>query len=227
MKQKPPNVSDKVYNSIVDKILNNEWSSGTKITPENQLSKELGVSRISVREALEKLVALNILEKKQGEGTFVKELKPSFYLNALIPMVFLNKDNIYEIQEFRMMIEVDSARLCTQRCTEEDIEKMEKCYKEMQLYADKPEQFYRADFEFHMAIAEGTKNSLVVKVNNIMHELLMFHHERLHRYLGPEAGLRHHIKILESIKSRDAELASLFMKRHIQQTIEELKQINL
>lgn len=216
------NASEKVYKIIEGKILNKEWTPGMKIDSENKLAKELEVSRMSVREAMEKLVALNVLTKKQGEGTFVNELTPSMYLNGLIPMILLDKDNLIDILEFRKIIEVDSARLCAERCNEEDLEALEKCYEDMVKYKDDPDNFYKADYNFHMAIAHGTKNSLIVKVNSIMTDLLMFHQKEIHQYLGPKGGIKEHIEILNAMKSRDSEIVSLLMRRHIDRTLNEI-----
>jgi len=221
------NASEKVYKIIENKILNKEWTPGMKIDSENKLSKELGVSRMSVREAMEKLVALNVLTKKQGEGTFVNDLNPSIYLNGLIPMILLDKDNLIDILEFRKIIEVDSAKLCTERCDEEDIRVIEQYYEDMQNYKDIPDKFYKADYNFHMAIAKGTKNSLIIKVNSIMTDLLMFHQKEIHQYLGPFGGKKKNIKILDAIKTRDSELASLFMRRHIQRTLDDIKKMKM
>lgn len=219
------NASEKVYKIIIEKLLNKEWTPGMKIASENQLSKELEVSRVSVREAMEKLVALNVITKKKGEGTFVSDLTPSMYLNGLIPMILLDKDNLIDILEFRMIIEVDSAKLCAERCTDEDIEEMERLYLKMKEHQKNPKKFYEADYNFHMAIAKGAKNSLVIKTNSIMTDLLMHHQKEIHQYLGPKGGLKEHIKILEAIKNRDSELASLFMRRHIKRTIDDIKRI--
>ncbi len=219
------NASEKVYRIIESKILNKEWTPGMKIDSENKLAKELEVSRVSVREAMEKLVALNVLTKKQGEGTFINELTPSMYLNGLIPMILLDKDNLIDILEFRKIIEVDSVRLCAERCDKEDIAAIEESYVNMQKYKDDPENFYKADYNFHMIIAQGTKNSLIIKVNSIMTDLLMFHQKEIHQYLGPMGGLTEHLKILEALKDRDADLASLFMRRHITRTLDDIKRI--
>jgi len=220
-------IKDKVYKTIENKILSKEWTPGMKIDSENKLAKELGVSRMSVREAMEKLVALDVLTKKQGEGTFVNDLNPSIYLNGLISMIVLNKDNLIDILEFRKIIEVESARLCAERCDEEDIKMIEKSYEDMQNYRNIPEKFYKADYKFHMAIAKGTKNSLIIKINSLMTNMLMFHQQEIHKHLGPIGGLKEHIKILEAIKNRDSELALLFMKRHIMSTLEEIRKITI
>lgn len=218
------NPSEIIYKSITDKIMNKEWLPGMKISSENQLSNEFSVSRMSVREAIEKLVALNVLTKKQGEGTFVNELTPSIYLNQLIPMIMLEEDNIIDILEFRKIIEIESASLCAQKCNEEIVQELEKYYEDMYMNnTEKPEVFPYADFKFHMTIAKGTGNSLLLKVNTILTDLLKFHQQVLNQSLGADDGVNGHRKILDAIKARDSELAAIFMRRHIDSAISRLK----
>ncbi|MBN2259231.1 MAG: FadR family transcriptional regulator [Clostridiales bacterium] len=215
--------SDQVYVYIKEKIHSQEWEVGMKIDSENKMATDLGISRVSVREAIEKLVALNVLRKKQGEGTFVNELSPSLYLNGLIPMILMDKDNLIDVLEFRKMVEVDSARLCAERCDDDDIKLMEESYGNMVKYQNDSENFYKADYNFHMAIAKGTKNSLIIKVNSIMTDLLMYHQKEIYQHLGPRGGLNEHAVILNAIKDRDVELAVLYMRRHIERTIKDIQ----
>lgn len=225
MDQKKINISEIVYKAIEEKIFNKEWTPGMKIASENQLSQELGVSRMSVREAIEKMVALNILTKKHGGGTFVNELSPSIYLNGLIPMIILDHDDLLDVLEFREVIEVDSARLCAERCDEETIEALERCYQVMCDNNNKSPEFANADYQFHMEIAKGSKNSLVAKVNTILTDIWKLQQEEINRCLGPSGGVQEHKKILDAIKSRDPQLAALFMQRHIRRTYNEILKI--
>ncbi|ABR47470.1 GntR domain protein [Alkaliphilus metalliredigens QYMF] len=225
MEARKTNTSGIVYKTIEEKILNREWVSGSKISSENQLSLELGVSRMSVREAIEKMVALNILTKKQGEGTFVNDLSPSIYLNSLIPMILLNKDNLLDVLAFRKVIEVDSARLCAERCDDETIVSLEKYYQVMCDNKNKSPKFTHADYQFHIEIAKGTKNSLIIKVNSVLTDIWTHQQKEINGYLGPHGGVNEHEKILNAIKDRDPELAALFMRRHIERTINEIRAI--
>lgn len=220
------NPKERVLLKIKEKILKQEWTPGMKISSENQLAKELEVSRMSVREAMEQLVALNVLVKNQGEGTFVNNLSPSIYLNSLLHMTLLERDDMLDMLEFRKILEVDSIRLCAQRCTDEDLVALEECYQNMVTYQNDPEQFYRADSAFHTAIVDGTHNSFIIKVNQILNDLLLFHQQKIHEYLGPQGGLKEHKQILEAVKNRDCEMASLFMRRHIERTIAEIQNID-
>ena len=62
---KQQKVSDQVYDQLLTQIKNNTWSEGEKLPSENELRVQLGVSRISVREAIQKLTAFGIVETRQ------------------------------------------------------------------------------------------------------------------------------------------------------------------
>lgn len=62
---------DEVYENLLNKIVNKEWKIGDRIPSENALCKEYGVSRVSVRAALQKLQAQNMVITRPGRGTFV------------------------------------------------------------------------------------------------------------------------------------------------------------
>lgn len=217
--------SDKVLEKIQEKIFSGEWKPGQKIMSETKLSEELGVSRVSVREAIEKLATLNIVSKKQGGGTFVNELGPSVYLNSLLPMLILDRDNYMDILEFRLITEPESARLCAQRCSEALIGELESSYEKMKSYQNDMKKFTEEDLKFHTKISEGTQNSLIIKVNELLRSVLEYHQITLYESLGPEGGIHEHKFILDAIKNRDAELASIYARRHAQRTINELKNI--
>jgi len=216
-------ISDKVFNVIQEKIISGEWKPGMKIMSELKLAEELQVSRVSVREAIEKMAAVNIVNKKQGGGTFVNDLSPSLYLNSLIPMITLGQDNYTDILEFRLIIESEASSLCAQRCTNDLIREIENCYNNMIKFQDDFEKFTEEDLNFHMKIVEGSNSPLIIKVNGILKNLLRYHQKLLYKNLGPSGGLSEHKLILEAIKNRDSELAKLFAKRHIERTIRDIE----
>ncbi|GKX29614.1 GntR family transcriptional regulator [Vallitalea longa] len=217
--------SDIVFKTIRENIISGKWVSGTRIMSETQLAAKLNVSRISVREAIEKLAALNILYKKQGGGTYVNELQPSIYFNSLIPMLTLDRDNYAEILEFRLIFETQSTELCVERCNDEEIVQMEECYNRMVEFKEDGERFTDEDLEFHMLIINGANNSLLKKVSEVLMEILRYHQKKLYKELGPGGGIKEHRLILEAIKNRDKELATIYMRRHIERTIKDIQDI--
>ncbi|MBU3216028.1 FadR family transcriptional regulator [Clostridium estertheticum] len=220
---KDTRTSDRVFNVIQEKIISGEYKPGMKIMSELKLAEELQVSRVSVREAIEKMSAVNIVSKRRGGGTFVNDLKPSVYLNSLIPMITLGQDNYNDILEFRLIIESEASGLCAQRCSDDLVNEIEECYNNMIKYQDDFEKFTEEDLNFHMKIVEGSNSPLIIKVNEILKNLLRAHQKLLYNNLGPSGGLSEHKLILEAIKSRDSELAKLFAKRHIERTIRDIK----
>ena len=62
---------DIVYKQLLDNIKAGVWKSGDKLPTENELSKELNVSRVTIRAALQRLRSIGLVESKHGKGTFV------------------------------------------------------------------------------------------------------------------------------------------------------------
>jgi GntR family transcriptional regulator, transcriptional repressor for pyruvate dehydrogenase complex len=199
-------------------IIHGKWKANMKIDSENELSRELHVARVSVREAIEKLVALGILEKKRGKGTFVKQLDPSISFNSLVPSIILeiNKDTAIEIQELRLSLDVGSAQLCAEKRDAKDIKRLEETYERMVSNIKNIDQFIYFDALFHRAIAEATKNRIYKKIYDILYDLFEYHQEKIaYREGFPIKALKMHKKILDAIKRKDKILAGKYMEQHI------------
>jgi GntR family transcriptional regulator, transcriptional repressor for pyruvate dehydrogenase complex len=67
-------LSDKIVDQIKECIISGEWKPGERIPSENDLTKQLNVSRISVRDAIQRLIGMGVLKVRVGEGTFVTDL---------------------------------------------------------------------------------------------------------------------------------------------------------
>jgi GntR family transcriptional repressor for pyruvate dehydrogenase complex len=79
----------------------------------------MGVSRVSIREGIQHLVSLGILETRHGEGTFVRELgSGQVHFNALIPLLVLDDIDILQVLEYRRIVEKGAAALAAERATE-------------------------------------------------------------------------------------------------------------
>ncbi len=120
------NVSDQIFEQLKDDIAHRVFAPGTKLPSENDLADSFGVGRISVRAAIQKLVAIGLAESRSGEGTFVKKTEASIYLNAIIPMLILEPKGIIELLEFRKGLEMQSCELAASRATAEEIDQLKK-----------------------------------------------------------------------------------------------------
>ncbi len=216
------NLSNEVYKHIMDKIINGDWEPGLKIPSENDLSRSFGVSRNTIRSVLNKLNALGLLETKHGEGTFVKKLDPSLYLNSLVPVVFFGNHEYITMMEFRKGIEVESARLAAKNATEEDIEELEALMDALEKSKDDIDQYAEYDINFHVALSKASKNMMFFQTMNILKALLASKFQECISTYGNSKSFEFHADILQAIKNRDPETASNHMREHLRWLIEQL-----
>ena len=211
-------LGDKVFDMIEQKLLSREWTSGMKIDPETKIATDLGVSRSTVRESIDRMVILGILNRRQGDGTFVSQLSSATYLNDLIPIILLDQPNILDVIELRQVLETACVGLFVQRHDEKDIGVLESTYTIMETHLHDIDgtQYSEADNKFHIIIGKGTKNAMFTKLTDILSKLLLFYQKETFKRIGIKNSLEEHRRILDAIEDRDAELAVLLMKRHIE-----------
>jgi len=210
----------KVFDYITQKIKSREWLPGTKIATENQLCEQMDVSRIAVRQAVEKLSALMVLRKVQGSGTYVEE-----YENVSLQGLFyypVDKNTMTTVLEFRRMFDSYNTELYIGRCTQDDVEKLEKNYNAMKMAVNDRGQFRYLDNEFHSLISRGTRNPIIIQVSNLLTDLLIEHQNALYHNVGPDHAIEYHGIILENIKVRNPELASIYARMHIENALKVL-----
>lgn len=211
--------SNKVYEYVLQKIKTNKWVTGERIYSENELCKRLEVSRIAVRGALEKLSALGILEKKKGAGTYVSEIDISSIVGNIVPLMTLKPMDILDVLRFRLYFETGNINEFMKYHDAEDVERLKATYEQMKIHVTDNKDFYIADFEFHTIIAEGTKNPIVISINEMLTGILVASQELTNLRIGPEIGLKYHGDIIDAIEQDDSEMATLLMTRHIEATI--------
>jgi len=214
--KKRENLSRQVFEQLKQQIIIGRWKPGKKIPSENELSEMLNVSRVTVREALQTLVALDLLEKKQGEGTFVKELSGETYIDALLPtFVNLKRSKAHSVHEYRKIIEVGAMELVVERVTKEDIAELKRILNEMKLYRKDLERFALEDLSFHLTLCQITKNPIIEKSNYLMKDYLRESMMEVIRSMGSEDGIYYHGEIIRAIENRDKNLARKLMEKHL------------
>src|SRR5690554_4319083 len=214
--KKRENLSRQVFEQLKQQIIIGRWKPGKKIPSENELSEMLNVSRVTVREALQTLVALDLLEKKQGEGTFVKELSGETYIDALLPtFVNLKRSKAHSVHEYRKIIEVGAMELVVERVTEEDIEELKRILGKMKLYSKDLKRFALEDLNFHLTLCQITKNPIIEKSNYLMKDYLKETMLEVIKAMGSEDGIYYHGQIIEAIEDRDKKQAKELMEKHL------------
>jgi GntR family transcriptional repressor for pyruvate dehydrogenase complex len=216
-------VRDQVFDQFQEQVVKGVWKPGEKLPSENELAVSLGVSRVSIREGLQRLVTMGLLETRHGEGTFVKEVTPDLYLNALFPALVLEQANIFHVLEYRRSMDTGAVALAVERAAGEDIDEMERIIAVMKECSADAERFAEADLDFHLAVAKAAKNPLFIKVNSIIRNTLSASMTGIVQVLGAKDGLYYHRKILDAIKARNVQDAVRLMDEHVVRTIERLR----
>jgi len=195
----------RVFEQLLEQIRNGVWKPGEKIPSENELTVIMGVSRISIREAIQKLIALDLVETYRGKGTFVKEFTTNSYLNSLAPMLNLSKKDILHVLEYRRIFEVSIVDLYIEKVTEKDIVFLENLWKKMVYYKTNKKMFVRYDLESHLKLYEMTKNPLIIKISNMIRDILDSSMRSVLTHHGAEEGIVFHKQLIDTLKVGDAE----------------------
>ena len=209
------NISDQVFSRLKQQLLEGAWKAGEKIPSENELADRFGVSRVTIRHALQKLSALGLIETRFGEGSFVCEIRPENAMDALIPVAFINDQALQEILQFRRMTEGPA---CGEACLLTDAEKnaeLRGIYEKMQQSVHDLKQFSRYDFQFHQRIIRMTENSILIRIYSIIQEMMEHAFDRIVSARGTDAGLHYHGLILEAFEEGNPQKASGIMQEHM------------
>lgn len=223
---KKVNVREEVFKSILNMIMQNNMAPGDKLPSENELKDSLGVSRHTVRDALNNLNMLGIIETKQGDGNYIKAVGVGLYMDFLIPFLIVNSKNLSIVMEFRHGIETAAAKYAAQRATDEDIDKLNKIYKKCENAKHDLSHYMEADLEFHYTIAEISRNDMLIQsmfvVKNYCYQALAdFINEK-----RSSISFEFHTQIIDAIKNHEADLASKYMDAHMVNIINTLKEDN-
>ena len=216
------NVSAEIVDQIMANIANGIWPAGSKLPSENELTQMFNVSRVPVREALQKLAALGIVQTRQGEGTFVLPVTPGALLNSLLPMLVLNRKNMMDILEYRKIAEADSAALAAANADAKDLARMEALVLEIERIRQPVAAFAVADMEFHLEVARATKNTLLFTVFNVVRDILVNYYRKINEIMGIDRAIKYHRLIFEAIRNRNQEEARRWMLEHIMTTIDDV-----
>ena len=212
------NVSKQVFDQMLELIYSGQWKPEDRLPSEAELCSLFGGSRVTIRQAIQKLAALDLVETRHGEGSFIKSVSPGSSMTALMPDIYLRGDEnaMQEVLEYREILEVQSCRLAAERAQPEDLEALRENVARMELMAnaDDCKGFAQVDMEFHELIAHMTRNSIIFKIHEILGTILMRAMQDVVSRMG-YMGLKYHKEILEAIARRDADRAAALMKEHL------------
>ena len=157
----------KIYEQVADLLLEQiktgEYEVGDKLPSIQKLAQNYGVSVASIREALNALRTIGVIEIKQGYGTFIKQKEPIFFE---IGEKFNSLTQVEELLELREIIERTTVGKAAIQRSATDLENIKKALTDMGKAVSDGTSGEAADLQFHLSIAQAANNSLLVELMN-------------------------------------------------------------
>lgn len=226
-----PRISDAVAASLERRILEGSLKPGDRLPPERELAVELGVSRPSLREAIQKLASKGMVQSRQGGGTYVTDRLESSFFDPWQEMMGAHPNLREDMLEFRRMLEGQAAEWAAERATEADLTRISQTFSTLTdaFASEDLDQRSKADIAFHQAVGEASHNALL---GHLSAALLRLMHDNIRLNLGelkslPAAGVllkNQHAAIHDAIRDRKPQAARAAAETHIDFVRETLAQ---
>ena len=205
------------YEAIRNLIMTGEIPPGTALT-ERAIADQLGVSRVPVREAFQRLTLEGLLVNRDGKGLYTKTF---------------NEQDILDLYAYREALDGLATRLFTIRAEQLEVRYVAMVFSEMEKAVEEQNDavWLDRDLEFHTTIARGARNERLVRaLSNIYQEC--FYLDRVLPHTGVEASqidsshiesvLEEHRTILKAIQSGDESAAEDAARESVRAATERL-----
>ena len=214
---------EQIVQQIEETILKGDLKAGDQLPAERDLAEQFGVSRTAVREAVKALREKGLVEAYTGRGTFVTNGTSNAIRQSLDLMVRIGQpEGAAYLAEVREILEPEIAALAAVRAEDQHLGIMREAIKVMDDSLHDAERFIEADLDFHLALAEGAANPIILSLIDSIVGLLREQRLRtFHSANGPQRGQYCHRRILEAVETGNAERARTEMRAHSQQVRED------
>lgn len=210
-------LTDRLFDTLQRAIVEGEIAPGSKIS-EPELARQHGVSRGSLREAIGRLEARKLVERKPNIGARV---------------VTLSYEQLIEIFQIREALEGMATRLAAQNMSDQEIEELQVLLEEhgQQIEEQQGQAYFQkqGDLDFHYRIVQGSKNYHLIGLlcDDLYHLLRMYRYQFGMRSKRSRQAYDEHHYLLNAIVARDPEMAELLMRQHIRSSRRNVKKMLL
>lgn len=217
-------LSEEIAAKLLSLIRERELQPGDKLPPERELAAMMQVSRPSLREALRALSIMNVVEIRQGNGTYITSLDPELLMEPLDFVFGLDDSTFLELFEARKALEVSIVALAAERITPEEITALEACLEKSAESVDDHQAFLEADVELHERIVNAARNPILRRFMTSIKQLGRASRSRTVEIPGvTRQSVDDHRAIVEALKAGDADAAQTAMLEHLNNVERRLK----
>ena len=209
---KKQSIPDQVFDLIKGYIDSGRFQAGDKIPSENELCRQLGVSRPSLKTALSRLQDMGLLEARVGDGTYVKECTAYDFLEHA-SKAMLHATDIREISELRRAIEMESVRLAADKADDNDLGRLEETARTLlKAIREKPGHTMEEDYQFHLQLCRCAHNRYLLMIYELIGGLVRNHIDLfVEQYVRSQNGCSPypdaHWDLYEAVRQKDIDKA--------------------
>ena len=214
---------EQIVQQIEESIVKGDLKAGDQLPAERELAQRFGVSRTAVREAVKALREKGLVEAYSGRGTFITDGTTQAVRQSLDLITKIGQpEGSTHLAEVRAILEPEIAALAASRIQEPELATMREAVAVMDHAGQDPDAYIEADLDFHLALAEGAGNPLILSLLDSIVGLLREQRLRIFKVSGgPERGQAHHKRILEAVEHHNSEKARDAMRSHLMQVRED------
>jgi GntR family transcriptional repressor for pyruvate dehydrogenase complex len=216
---------EQIVQQIEESIVKGALKAGDQLPAERELAQRFGVSRTAVREAVKALREKGLVEAYSGRGTFITDGTNQAVRQSLDLVAKIGQpEGSTHLAEVRVILEPEIAMLAALRIQEPELATMREAVAIMDRAGRDPETYIEADLDFHLALAEGAANPLILSLLDSIVALLREQRLRIFDVPGgAERGQVHHKQILEAVEHRDPEKSRNAMRAHLLQVLDDTR----
>ena len=213
--KKTATLAESTARKIIDYIISKKMMPGDKLPTEAEFLKQWDISRSTLREGFKLLTARNILEIRQGSGTFVSPKRG--IPDDPLGLTFIYDDNklVLDMLDVRLIFEPQVAALAAvyaspeqKKAIAEQADELERCIANGKSYA-------AADSRFHRLIAEASGNRIIGNLNYILNSSVAKNIEITMDAQRESNTICYHRKITKAILQGNVNNARHFMSMHL------------
>jgi DNA-binding FadR family transcriptional regulator len=216
-RERRPSAAGEVIATIKRMIIDGKLVAHQRIPSEQELALTLGVSRPTIREATRALVALNILESRHGDGTYVTSLEPELLARPIDFLLQVDDETLDALFETREILETGIAGLAGTRASEQDVRLLGRTVDAYTAAIGDVARCIELDLEFHQQLAAVARSPILASMLSTVAMLASKSREKTaHRASVRQQSDKDHRAILEAIARRDPDGARQAMAKHLQ-----------
>ncbi len=211
-------LSEEIVSQISDAIIGGALAPGDRLPPERELAGQFGVSRTVVRDAVKTLAGRGVLQVRRGAGIFVTTGEENMigHLDTLSNVLPVQGAGLKDLFDIRRVLEAQGAEWAARRRSPHHLELLRKILDEAYSQPEDPRVLSEKDARFHVAIAEASRNLVLVRVMLTLLDLLATaRRETLHIPGRAKRSLEEHERVLGEIEVRNPEGARWAMLAHL------------